>query len=152
MEGIDDILGELLTRVPQRVLIFVLGAEGKEYFEKDLPKQFTNSSVQAITNSKHYIKVMFLEKLQYLFMYLTKFETQGTSEFEFLVIYGLDNLLDCKDTKVPFTAQQMRLTNLIYNISFKVSKLQKLDIKFIPFKKELHPDLDNFEKYWHRIA
>ncbi|AET38167.1 Shu1p Ecym_2437 [Eremothecium cymbalariae DBVPG len=149
----EAILKRIINENEQKSLIFVLGAGPREYFEVELPSgAFTYPSVQAVANSRHNVKIMFLDKLQYLFMYLTKFETESKTDFKTLVIYGLDVLLKVASTDSRLSVSQVRLTNLIYNISFRVAKRHGLDFEFVLHSTPANAEMQKLESYWRHIS
>lgn len=138
-----------------KTLIFALGDIARAYFEHQLTSSpGAMSSVQSIMNTKRNIKVLFLNKLQYLFMYLTKFEAESTSdavEFSNLVIFGLDDLLGCEQQHAQLSTTQTRLANLIYNVAFKTRKKHQLNLIFTP-SAQGSKGLVELEQYWREIV
>ena len=111
------------------------------------------SSVRASINARNNINVLFLNKLQYLFMYLTKFEVEegeGIVNFKNLLIYGLDEVLGLEGDTL--SASQTRLANLIYNVAFKVKSRYQIEIQFISSNDETCEDLNRLEQYWREIC
>ncbi|SCU89660.1 LANO_0D05886g1_1 [Lachancea nothofagi CBS 11611] len=152
----ETLLAQLILEedeVPS-TLVFALGSVAREYFEKELISSLgTMSSVRAMLNSRDHINVLFLNKLQYLYMYLTKFEVEegeGRVTFKNLVIYGLDDSLGLKDEHL--SVEQTRLANLIYNVAFKVKARYQVEVQFIPCRAGPCDDLNRLEQYWREIC
>ncbi|SCV01420.1 LAME_0G16094g1_1 [Lachancea meyersii CBS 8951] len=152
----ETVLSQLILEEHESscTLIFALGATARKYFENDLQSSTgTISSVRAMMNARNQIKVLFLNKLRYLHMYLTKFEVNEGNEklsFENLIIYGLDEALEL-DRDV-LTAPQLRLANLIYNVAFKVKGRYQIEIQFVPSRQVPCDDLSRLEQYWREIG
>ncbi|KAH3899814.1 uncharacterized protein SCODWIG_01831 [Saccharomycodes ludwigii] len=174
----DDIIKELLIRSKyvdeiadtqrntetktKKSIIFALGDKSRKYFEDELSQgggdQGIASSIQVIWNSENNIDILFLDKLQYLFMYLTKFEVTSVKSFEYqnVIIFGLDDMIinydnaglttsklknsQSEDANVnvgeikvaTLNVEQLRLLNLIYNIAYKTKYTQNINLVFVP--------------------
>ncbi|AMD18912.1 HBR011Wp [Eremothecium sinecaudum] len=149
---IELVLRKLLDGPPDKSLIFVLGSRSRYFFESELPNgRFAFSSLRAVDNSRRNIKVMFLEKLQYLFIYLTKFEAEGLKSLKQVIIYGLDELIKC-NTANFLSASQVRLANLIYSISFRVMRRHNVTVQFVLFRSPGIKDFESLENYWRYIT
>ncbi|CAR22547.1 Shu1p [Lachancea thermotolerans CBS 6340] len=152
----DTALAQLILDDNEKLgtLIFALGETARHYFEHQLSSSAgTMSSVRASTNSRCNIKVLFLNKLQYLFMYLTKLEGEGNGQelgLTNLIIYGLDEALELVDDKLSIA--QTRLANLIFNVAFKVRARHRVEVQFISSKDDVHDNLNRLEQYWQEVC
>ncbi|SCU92210.1 LAFA_0F08812g1_1 [Lachancea sp. 'fantastica'] len=153
MEGV---LSQLILEDAETssTLIFALDVTARRYFENDLNcSTGTMSSIRAMLNARDQIKVLFLSKLQYLYMYLTKFEVSEVSEklsFGNLIIYGMDEALGPKEKSL--TIEQTRLANLIFNVAFKIKERYQMNVQFVPSQEDHHDDLGKLEQYWREIT
>lgn len=139
----------------RRTLILVLGKESRSQFESI---QNTTSTIGSILRSKKDVGVLFLNNLQYLFMYLMKLEVQPDT-YNHLVVYGLDTLIDKSNISVngkarqgnELTTEQVRAANLIYQTAFKVQRTHQLHkTNFVNYNE--NKSLENIEKFWHSIC
>lgn len=147
-----------------KTLIFVLSNKAREYIEYHLKcSPGGTSSIQAVITSRSNINILFLNKLQYLFMYLMKLEAEEDPTevvYNSLVIYGLDILLKESNTIEPthnnlFTRIQLRYANLIYSAIFKIERKHNMKlIKIVPYDAEspLSKRLAKIELYWRSIC
>lgn len=149
-EIIESLLQEDYNNVRKRqTLILVLGDESRTQFESNKNK---TSSIGSILRSKKDIHVLFLNNLQYLFMYLMKLEVQPDT-YNHLVIYGLDTLIEKlgPDKSDKLTMEQVRAANLIYQAAFKVQRTHQLNkTNFVNYNE--NRSLDNIELYWGSIC
>lgn len=145
-----------------QTLIFTLGEKARHHIEYDLKSSpGILSSVKAIVRSREDIDVLFLNRLQYLFMYLMKFEAEeavAQIKYNHFVIYGLDTLLeeihDDQKGKI-ITGEQLRLSSLIFNAAFRIKRKYTLqDVLFIPVdsSSDLTRELSKLEDYWRHIC
>ncbi|SCW04446.1 LAFE_0H13696g1_1 [Lachancea fermentati] len=154
--SIETVLAQLIIEEDNsnNTLIFGLASNAREYFEKELTSSSgTMSSVRAMVNSRTSIKVLFLSKLQYLFMYLTKLEVDDantSTRYTSMIFYGLDELLKCD--KQSLCAQQVRLANLIFNVTFKLKNKHELEVQFVPSLPYECSDLNRLEQYWREMT
>lgn len=146
--------------------------------ESEKVDQLNLNRFQCINNINNNIHIIFLEKLQYLFMFLMKMQI-GTNIYNRILIYGLD-LLFIHSTKSIAEAktsinninnlnyEQIRCCNLIFNAIFKINRQTcfKL-VKFIYYyddkanhsENESHQgfidiqlkEIKRLEKYWKEI-
>lgn len=133
-EVVDRLLTEDLPHLNKtRTLIFTLSADARSVIEHDLKSsEGTKSSLGAIIRSRTSISVLFLNKLQYLYMYLMKFEAvneQNTIEYNSFVIYGLDSLIEqmvanerSENAQERINVEQLRIANLIFNTLFRIKR------------------------------
>ncbi|SCU94774.1 LADA_0G11122g1_1 [Lachancea dasiensis] len=152
----ETVLSQLILEeceVPS-TLIFALGSTAREFFENDLTSSAgTMSSVRAVVNAQQHIKVLFLNKLQYLYMYLTKFEVEdgeGKLTFKNLIIFGLDESLGLSDDQLAWP--QVRLSNLIYNLAFKIKSRYQVEVHFVPSGDLPCDALNQMEQYWREVC
>ncbi|AGO10463.1 AaceriABR011Wp [[Ashbya] aceris (nom. inval.)] len=136
---------QLVTEDDSKALVFVLGQDARRYFEEELPASpFEFPSPQAVANSRQNVGVMFLDKLQYLYMYLTKLEVDEAPEYSTLVVYGLEQLLDVGG---ELSADQVRLASLIYNTAFRVKLRHGTAVRFLAHGAP-HAQLQKLEAHW----
>ncbi|GCF00410.1 hypothetical protein ZYGM_001787 [Zygosaccharomyces mellis] len=135
-----------------KTLIFVLGDEARSYVEKDLKvKSGILSSVNAIVRSRRDVEVLFLNRLQYLFMYLMKWEAEDVG-YNRLVLYGLDDLIfaDYEDRE-NMKSSQLRLANLVFNAAFRIKRKHCLkDVTVINSRD--NDKLKRIEGYWRHVC
>lgn len=145
-----------------QTLIFTLGEKARHHIEYDLKSSpGILSSVKAIVRIREDIAVLFLNRLQYLFMYLMKFEAEeavAQIKYNHFIIYGLDTLLEEinseEDSKI-ITGEQLRLSSLIFNAAFRIKRKYTLqDVLFIPVNSssDLARELSKLEDYWRHIC
>lgn len=138
----------------KKVMIFALGDNARHFFHQSpiYGSMGIASSVLAMLNTYKHIDLLFLEKLQYLFMYLTKFEATELSglEYSHIVIYGLEELLsssknksvdNTNDTEIKphenkLSVEQVRICNLIFSIAYKTQRKHHLAITVLPCSTE----------------
>lgn len=104
---INDVIRELITDTDETSLIIVLGVLPRKYIETEIKTLLTDSkqsesnslTVEGIRHLHKDIKVLFLNQLQYLFMYLTNLEVENgsgqekTLAYNNIILYGLDQLM-----------------------------------------------------------
>ncbi|CUS20616.1 LAQU0S01e10682g1_1 [Lachancea quebecensis] len=152
----DTVLAQLILDDNEKLgtLIFALGETARHYFEHQLSSSAgTMSSVRAAINSGSNIKVLFLNKLQYLFMYLTKLEGEGSKQelkLTNLIVYGLDEALELVNDDL--STPQTRLANLIFNVAFKVKARHRIEVQFISSKDDVYDNLNRLEQYWQEVC
>lgn len=135
-----------------KALIFVLGDEARLHIERDLkasPGQL--SSVNAIVRSRRDVEVLFLNRLQYFFMYLMKWEAEDVG-YNRLVLYGLDKLIFmASENHEELTCSQLRLANLVFNAAFRIKRKHCLrDVNVINLKDNVR--LKQIENYWRHVC
>nr|6DEX_A Chain A, Suppressor of hydroxyurea sensitivity protein 1 [Eremothecium gossypii ATCC 10895] len=136
---------QLVVEDDAKALVFVLGQDARRYFEEELPASpFEFPSPQAVANSRQNVGVMFLDKLQYLYMYLTKLEVDEAPEYRTLVVYGLEQLLGAGG---ELDADQVRLASLIYNTAFRVRVRHGAAVRFVAHGAP-HAQLQQLEAHW----
>lgn len=161
--SIDNVLSSLLQSSDSfaektQTLIFVLGDGARNHIEhSDEARCNSLSSINAVSRSRKIIDVLFLNRLQYLFMYLMKFEAEedpSIIKYNNFVVYGLDSLIRKVDDPT-ISKEKFRLSNLIFNAAFRIKRKHSLNgIMFIPFIADdnLTVELQNIEKYWEVIC
>ena len=135
-----------------KALIFVLGDEARLYIERDLSASPGRlSSVNAIIRSRRDVEVLFLNRLQYLFMYLMKWEAEDVG-YNRLILYGLDELISVNDQDTEnLTNSQLRLANLVFNAAFRIKRKHCLkDVTVINLGD--HVRLKQVENYWRHVC
>ncbi|CAR26073.1 hypothetical protein ZYGR_0E00520 [Zygosaccharomyces rouxii] len=135
-----------------KALIFVLGDEARLYIERDLSASPGRlSSVNAIIRSRRDVEVLFLNRLQYLFMYLMKWEAEDVG-YNRLVLYGLDELIFLnRDDSENLTNSQLRLANLVFSAAFRIKRKHCLkDVSVINLRD--HVRLKQIEDYWRHVC
>ncbi|CEP60900.1 Shu1p LALA0_S02e02234g [Lachancea lanzarotensis] len=154
----ERVLSQLILEEAElpSTLIFALDSTARKYFEDDLNCSTGNmSSIRAMLNARDQIKVLFLSKLQYLYMYLTKFEVSEVSEklsFGNLIVYGMDEALGPREEN-SLTVAQIRLANLIFNVAFKVKERYQMNVQFVSsLEGDGDDDLGRLEQYWREIT
>ena len=175
MDEINEVIRRLLLEArPEntRTLIFVLGDPSRAYFERGLTSESDSklqsrygkvSSIQSVVRCRDEIKVLFLNRMQYVFMFLTKLEAEKYIEYTNLILYGLDVLLgqETEEQKgengssFSLSAQQVRLANLTFDTLFRVKRKHELGmVKFVPFSEgsSVSRDLLQLEEYWRYIS
>lgn len=156
--SIDQHVLQLLSRERcgeprKRTLIFVIGGNPRNHIEKGLHSEPGKlSSVIAVAKSRQDIDVLFLNRLQYLFMYLMKFEAEEASAIKYnnFVIYGLDEGLNSMER-----IKWLRLANLICNSAFRIKrKHEMLDVVLVPWAEEsdISKELAQIDNYWRHIC
>ncbi|EDO19520.1 hypothetical protein Kpol_1018p52 [Vanderwaltozyma polyspora DSM 70294] len=178
-ERLDNLLSEDPSNQDKtRALIIVLGDLARSHIEKSLnDRENKSSSIGAIIRSRQDIHILFLNRFQYLFMYLIKFEAEEDSvnnDYNNLIFYGLDSLVqelnanktveedENKDEQqnegnkdLVIDNEQVRIVNLIYNASFRIKRKRALkDVIFIPVNrtKPICDKLTRIEDYWRNIC
>ncbi|KAL6942934.1 hypothetical protein ACO0RG_001904 [Hanseniaspora osmophila] len=158
----------------KKVMIFALGESARQYFHQSpiYGSMGIASSVLAMLNTHNYIDLLFLEKLQYLFMYLTKFEATELPKLDYnhIVIFGLEELVltsksananNSNDTELKLhgnklDVDQIRICNLIFSIAYKTKRKHNLTITIVPCSTEEHFDtcideMNAIEFYWKKL-
>lgn len=146
----------------RRTLIFVVGDEPRNRMENGLTSgQGKPSSVAAVNKSRSDIDVLFLSRLQYLFMYLMKFEAEealATMRYNQFVIYGLDQGLGSTSSATGESDSlggQLRVANLICNAAFRIKRKHNLhEVVLIPWDEQSDQakTLGRIERYWRHIC
>ncbi|SCV00242.1 LAMI_0G03796g1_1 [Lachancea mirantina] len=151
----ENVLAHLIVEDRQtwKTLIFALGDASRRYFEEGLSSSpGVMSSVIATINSRRNIKVMFLSKLQYLYMFLNKFESaRDEMEFNRLVIFGLDEILGYP-IEEGLDSSQLRLAHLIFSVACRVEQTKSIEIQFVPSLPSSCEELDVLEQYWRELS
>lgn len=143
---IDSVVEDVLKK-EGKTLIFVLGEGARSRIERGFTSR--DSCVATIERSRRDVKILFLNKLQYLLMFLMKLEAERTVEYANVVLYGLDALV------VPgnSTTEQVRLSNLVISTLYKVR--QKHDLKYTPIVWYGSPEdakmLNRIVTYWDSL-
>lgn len=156
--NIDQQISQLLSlegrdEPRKQTLIFVVGENARGHIENGLRSEPGKlSSVAAVAKIRD-VDVLFLSRLQYLFMYLMKFEAEeaaGAIKYNNFVIYGLDEGLGGVER-----TKQLRLANLICNAAFRIKrKHDLLDVVLIPWDEQssIAQELGRVERYWRHIC
>ncbi|SJM84451.1 uncharacterized protein ZBIST_1673 [Zygosaccharomyces bailii] len=133
-----------------RTLIFALGDTARMHVETQLkPAAGMLSSVTAVIRSRRDVEVLFLNRLQYLFMYLMKLEVE-TECYNSLVLYGLDELI-FDGTGGTLKPEQLHLANLVFNAAFRIKRKHHLKaVTFITIRDS--PQLKRLEDYWRHVC
>lgn len=133
-----------------RTLIFALGDTARMHVETQLkPAPGVLSSVTAVIRSRRDVEVLFLNRLQYLFMYLMKLEVE-TECYNSLVLYGLDELIFDGAEEV-LKPEQLHLANLVFNAVFRIKRKHYLQaVRFITIRDS--PQLKMLEDYWRHVC
>lgn len=135
----EDVLRELLQD-DKRTLVFALGSKARTFFEEDLGKSDEEfNSINSLVRAKENIKVLFLDKLQYLFMYLTNIELElflqddlvQSPQYDEVVIFGIEFLLEIKKADIELTPDQIRKLTLICTASFRLQKKYKINVRYV---------------------
>ncbi|KAG0672496.1 hypothetical protein C6P45_001960 [Maudiozyma exigua] len=140
--GINEIVNGLIKK-NGKSLIFVLGPEARDKVEGGLKS--IDNNLSTIERSRHDIKILFLSKLQYLFMFLMKLEAEKKCNYSNIAMYGLDSLISEKSD-----TERIRLSNLILSTLYKVYRTHDLhDIVIEWFDNEKdNTELDRMVEYW----
>ncbi|QLQ78178.1 hypothetical protein HG537_0A04250 [Torulaspora globosa] len=156
---IDDQISQLLLQEEggsrrKLTLILVVGDEPRNHIENGLTSECGKlSSIAAIGASRTEIDVLFLSKLQYLFMYLMKFEAEEAIRYNYFVIYGLDQgILSAGEQPL---GDQLRIANLICNAAFRIKRKHGLlDVRLIACdeQNDMAEKLIRIESYWRHIC
>lgn len=149
----QTVINELLAKHELRTLIFALGKSARVFFEKELPKcQDIQISVKSIVNSRKNIKILFLDKLQYFFIYLAHLSIKRFKPLEFdrFVVYGLDEMLGCDSAEMKLLPSQVTLSNQIFSMAFEIINSHNTEILFLSVRTE-NEDLKRIESYWRNI-
>lgn len=139
---INEVVDRLIKK-KGRTLIFVLGQEARDIVENGLTS--IDNSLFTIEKSRHDIKILFLNKLQYLFMFLMKLEAEKKCNYNNIVVYGLDSLVSEK-----IDTERVRLSNLILSTLYKVCRTHDLNdiiIEWFDNEKD-NTELDRIVEYW----
>ncbi|CDH12075.1 uncharacterized protein ZBAI_03861 [Zygosaccharomyces bailii ISA1307] len=133
-----------------RTLIFALGDTARMHVETQLkPASGMLSSVTAVIRSRRNVEVLFLNRLQYLFMYLMKLEVEAEC-YNSLVLYGLDELIS-DGTGGTLKPEQLHLANLVFNAVFRIKRKHHLQaVTFITIIDS--PQLKMLEDYWRHVC
>ncbi|CCD22542.1 Shu1p NDAI_0A03850 [Naumovozyma dairenensis CBS 421] len=170
--NIQDIISSILSeevekdKRPNQTLIFTLGNDARSIIENELTTTSSTSSIRAILRSRNNVNILFLNKLQYFYMYLIKCEAERMIYNRF-IIYGLDSLIcELNDTNSVLydtaedtanshiNVQQLRIVNLIYSTVFRIKRKYELkNITFVygNYSALLTRDLQRLERYWRDI-
>ena len=140
--GINEVVDRFIKK-NDKTLIFVLGQEARDTVENGLTS--IDNILSTIEKSRHDVKILFLNKLQYLFMFLMKLEAEKKCAYDNIVIYGLDSLVSEKtDT------EKIRLSNLILSTLYKVYRrhdLNDITIEWFDNRKD-NTELNRIVEYW----
>lgn len=163
--SIDQQISQLLLQEEsgsrrKLTLILVVGDEPRKHIENGLTSGSGKlSSIAAIAASRTDVDVLFLSRLQYLFMYLMKFEAEEaltTIRYNYFVIYGLDQgLLSLATSEEESLGDQLRIANLICNAAFRIKRKHNLlDVVLVPWDEhcETSHRLARIESYWRHIC
>lgn len=158
--GMEDVLRGVLDR-GKRTLVFALGDKARKYFEQDLRrKQSTFNSINDIIRGKSKVRVLFLDKLQYLYMYLTNIEAElhscqdRSSYYEEIVVFGLETLLPVEEGKQHFSISQIRDCNLVVNGCLTLQQQYGVRVTIVPVAENTNSvptDLVRLTRYWRYI-
>lgn len=157
--NVRNAINELIKDTKESSLIIVLGEQPRLYVETELKNVMQDAEIQVtfdvIRHIHEDIKVLFLNRLQYLFMYLTHLEVdEANSQYNNIILYGLDNLLiqtlsqsskSNDDKKIEI----IRLSQLILNCFYSLKRNHHFDIHrliSIPWgKNTTENDFSNLE-------
>ena len=145
--AIDRVVEDLL-RADGRSLVFVLGEEARQRVEAGFVS--AGSQVATLERSRRDVKVVFLNKLQYLLMFLMKLEAERVAEYSSVVLYGLDTLVEAPGNSAT---EQVRLTNLVVSTLYKVRQKHDLRVAQIVWMDESSAavKLDRIVAYWDAL-
>ncbi|CCE64168.1 hypothetical protein TPHA_0G03280 [Tetrapisispora phaffii CBS 4417] len=167
---IEQVITDLISEDPyncdkSRVLVFVLGDESRVAFEKIVPGALQlNSSIGSVLRSRNDIDILFLNKPQVLFMYLMKLDAlengKESIDYNYIIFYGLDCLIkeinNKNENHGQFDLEQVRLSNLIYNIAFRIKRKHSLKgLRYIPLRDDeenTSNSLRKIEEYWETVC
>ncbi|QLL30612.1 hypothetical protein HG536_0A04300 [Torulaspora globosa] len=162
---IDEQISQLLLQEEcgsrrKLTLILVVGDGPRNHIEHGLSSESGKlSSVAAVAASRADVDVLFLSKLQYLFMYLMKFEAEEALtaiRYNYFVIYGLDQgILSAATTGEQSLGDRLRVANLICNAAFRIKRKHGLlDVRLIPWddQSDTAERLARIERYWRHIC
>lgn len=126
-------------------LIIVLGDKSRLFIETELKTLLTKQTASfsnddrllTVNDIRHLdkdIKILFLNKLQYLFMYLTYLEVDkdlNSNKFQYdnIIIFGLnEQMLKVKDTngKIEMVRLYQLILNSFYSLKHKFDNINKL--------------------------
>ncbi|CAL9730735.1 suppressor of HU sensitivity involved in recombination protein 1 [Monosporozyma unispora] len=133
----SHILDLVKSNLNEKSLIIVLGESSRQFIETELKTLLVNNkdeekidglTIKEIRHLHEDIKILFLNRLQYLFMYLTHLEVDNVSKtttvsYDNIIIYGLDQLLCNNDEAQPDNElQTIRLGQLILNCFYSLPR------------------------------
>ncbi|CAL9735900.1 suppressor of HU sensitivity involved in recombination protein 1 [Monosporozyma servazzii] len=163
------------NNITEKSLIIVLGESSRQFIEtelktllvgdKDKENEAEGLTINEIQHLHDDIKILFLNRLQYLFMYLTHLEVDKgvktmTMTYDNIIIFGLDQLLskngkeDDKETDVIRLSQL--ILNCFYSLPRRYTNMNKLIS--IPFEESeteetaILTQIDSYCKYINGIT
>ncbi|CDO95967.1 unnamed protein product [Kluyveromyces dobzhanskii CBS 2104] len=162
----EDVLRDVLDR-NRKVLVIALGDKARSFFEQDLRERTTEqfNSIDDIVRSRANVRVLFLDKLQYLYMYLTYVEIElqnresPSMHCEEIIIHGLESLLfteqqlDSEKATPELSVAQLRHCNLILHGSLRLQNRYAVRIRMVSATDlgDLSQDWEILTQYWHHI-
>ncbi|CCF55616.1 hypothetical protein KAFR_0A01780 [Kazachstania africana CBS 2517] len=163
MAVIYEVLQKLLlgkaAENDKKTLVFTLGEEARKNIGNIGEDGQITMSLKMIENNRKNVHILFLNRLQYLFMYLMKLEADKDKfQYDNLILYGLDSLIaqyNTEDNAEDLNVEQIRLSNLIFNSIFKIKRKYEIDmLEFIPIDEgaQISLGLLKIEKYWKYVC
>ncbi len=153
LEVVRNLLDEDINCASRRKsLIIVLGYDARSKLESLKNYKDEPLTVNSILRSRRDVHVLFLNSLQYIFMYLIKLEVQPDSHTH-LVIYGLDSLINEMCQEDSLDLNQVRAANLIFQTAYRVSRQNQLqEVLFIAYDQKKWEKLEPLRKYWQEVC
>lgn len=133
----SHLLDLIKTNLTEKSLIIVLGESTRQFIETELKTLLTGGkdkgnkdglSINEIRHLHEDIKILFLNRLQYLFMYLTHLEVDKdaktmTMTYDNIIIFGLDQLLcNVDEKKTENGLDIIRLSQLVLNCFYSLPR------------------------------
>lgn len=164
------------NNITEKSLIIVLGESSRQFIEtelktllvgdKDKENEAEGLTINEIKHLHEDIKILFLNRLQYLFMYLTHLEVDKgvktmTMTYDNIIIFGLDQLLGKIDKEKPNNETDViRLSQLILNCFYSLPRRYTNMNKLIsiPFEESeteetaILTQIDSYCKYINGIT
>lgn len=166
----EDVLRDVLDS-DKKTLVIALGNVARKFFEQDLRHKAREhpcfNAIDDIVRGRRNIKVLFLDKLQYLYMYLTYVEIEveqhsrgnTLSSCEEIVIYGLESLVfphekeeEKEEKQEKMSPEQLRNLNLILHGAMRLEKRYAIRVRLVnavDLGVQVH-SWDALSRYWRR--
>lgn len=164
----EDVLRDVLDR-NKKVLVIAVGVKARSFFEQDLRENKTHffNSIDDIVRGRSNVRILFLDKLQYLYMYLTyveiELQNKGNTSmcYEEIIIYGLESLLMTKEQleseetqkTLDLSISQLRHCNLILHGSLRLENQYAVRIRMVSATDlgMMSQGWKNLTEYWQYV-
>ncbi|CCH62691.1 hypothetical protein TBLA_0I00260 [Henningerozyma blattae CBS 6284] len=182
-QTIELAIKHTLLKENGKTLIITAGQSPREYIEqeipsnrrkKDSPRNDSNSnipsdiyfgSIWSIVQSTDNVGVLFLDKVQYIFLYLTQLASvsKDALKYDTLIVFGLDSLLMEFTTTIPTNkddentlnkVEYLRYANLILGTISQLAT-NGIDVILVPFEKNQNMAhtkiISRLIEYWNTL-